>query len=34
MKKVLTMAALTGLVLAVSAYGARSDSSGTSVNSW
>jgi ketosteroid isomerase-like protein len=31
MKKVLTMAALAGLVLAVSAYGARSGSSGTSV---
>jgi ketosteroid isomerase-like protein len=31
MKKVLTMAALVGLVLAVSAYGARSDSSGTNV---
>src|SRR5438067_13533299 len=31
MKKVLTMAVLAGLVLAVSAYGARSSSSGTSV---
>ncbi len=31
MKKVLTMAALAGLVLAVTAYGARSGSSGTSV---
>ena len=31
MKKVLTLAALAGLVLAVSAYGARSGSSGTNV---